>query len=507
MAHYERLSALDASFLGLEDSDCHMHVGAVSIFDAGPVLTAEGGLDIDKLRAAILARLHLVPRFRQRLAYIPYEGYPIWVDDTRFRLAYHVRHTALPKPGDERTLKRLVGRIMSAPLDRKRPLWEMWFVEGLDGGQRFAIISKTHHCMIDGVAGADLMSVLMEPYESTEVPEPQPWRAFPPPSRARLLVDEAQRRLSQPLGAATGLARALQRPSAALSRVGEAALAIGDTFAPAFRPASPTPLNQMIGPHRRFDWTAMPVADLKAVKSVFGGTLNDVVLATVAGALRRFLLQRRVDADRLQLRALVPVNVRHQDERGQLGNRVAEMTAELPVHVDDPLERLRRVTETMSGLKKSKQALGAEIMTQLAEWTVPNLLVQAVRLADRTRPYNLIVTNVPGPQIPLYFAGCPMRTAYPVVPLFHTLCLVIGLFSYNGGLFWGLNADWEQVPDLHDMVLFLEESFRELQQKAEEAEGRGRPEGRARPSPAAARPKRARHARPRRLAAQAQAVK
>jgi len=490
MAHYERLSALDASFLGLEDSDCHMHVGAVSIFDAGPVLTAEGGLDIARIRSAILSRLHLVPRFRQRLAYVPYEQIPIWVDDTRFRLAYHVRHTALPRPGDERDLKRLVGRIMSAPLDRKRPLWEMWFVEGLDGGQRFAIISKTHHCMIDGIAGADLMSLLMEPLPNSEIPEPEPWRAFPVPSRARLLVDEAVRRLGQPVEAIAGLAHAIQRPGQALASLGEAVSAIGSTFAPALRPASPTPLNEAIGPHRRFDWTAMPVADLKAVKNAFGGTLNDVVLATVAGALRRFFIKRNLDPDELRIRSLVPVSVRANGERGQMGNRVAEMIAELPVHVADPLDRLRIVSETMSDLKKGKRALGAEIMTQIAEWTVPNLLVQAVRLTGRVRPYNLIVTNVPGPQIPLYFLGAPMRTAYPVVPLFHDLCLVIGLFSYNGGLFWGLNADWERVPDLHDIVVLLEESFAELRERADALEES------ARPRPAAAKkPRRARSAK------------
>jgi WS/DGAT/MGAT family acyltransferase len=475
MAHYERLGALDASFLGLEDSDCHMHVGAVTIFDAGPVTTQDGGLDIDRIRAAILSKLHLVPRFRQRLAHIPYERNPIWIDDTRFRLAYHVRHTSLPKPGDERALKRLVGRIMSAPLDRKRPLWEMWFVEGLDGGQRFAIISKTHHCMVDGIAGADLMSLIMEPLPNNEISEPQPWRPFPMPSRARLLVDEVVRRASQPIEAISGVISALGNPGEALAAVGDAVRAIGETFAPALRPASPTPLNEPIGPHRRFDWTAMPVADLKAVKNVLGGTLNDVVLATVAGALRRFFIQRQLDPDDLRLRSLVPVSVRHEDERGQMNNRVAEMVADLPVHIENPVERLRFVSEHMADLKKRKQALGAEIMTQLAEWTVPNLLVQAVRLAGRARPYNVIVTNVPGPQIPLYFLGSPMRTAYPVVPLFHNLCLVIGLFSYNGGLFWGLNADWEQMPDLHEIIVALEESFLELQQCAEEVEQRRRP--------------------------------
>ena len=191
MSQYERLTAMDASFLGIEDGNCHMHVGGVMIFDAAPLRTPEGGLDIERIRKAIHSRLHLVPRFRQRLAYVPYERHPVWVDDDRFRLAYHVRHTALPRPGDERVLKRLVGRIMSQPLDRRRPLWEMWVVEGLDG-DRFALISKTHHCMIDGISGADLMSVIMDP-----VPEPGAGRAraldaAAAAERCGLLVDEAR---------------------------------------------------------------------------------------------------------------------------------------------------------------------------------------------------------------------------------------------------------------------------------------------------------------------------
>src|SRR5213593_1011508 len=409
MADYERLSAMDASFLGIEDQSAHMHVGAVMLFDAAPLRIADGGIDIDRIRRAVHARLHLVPRFRQRVAYVPWEGLPVWIDDDRFRLAYHVRHTALPRPGDDRVLKRLVGRIMSQPLDRTRPLWEMWVVEGLEG-DRVALISKTHHCMVDGVSGADLM--------------------------------------------------------AALHTLTEAAGGLAELFGPAFDPVSATPFNVEIGPHRRFDWTAMRVADLKAVKNVLGGTLNDVVLATVSGALRRFFRQRKVDPEGLKIRAMVPVSVRTQDERGALGNRVTQINAPIPVHLTDPAARLDAVRVTLAGLKESRQALGGEVLTAISEWTVPNLLVQAVRLAARARPYTLVVTNVPGPQIPLYLQGALMRTAYPVVPLFEKLALVVGLFSYNGGLYWGINGDWEQLPDLHDFVLALEASFAELQRAA-----------------------------------------
>jgi len=465
MAFYERLSAQDASFIGLEDARCHMHVGGVMLFDSGPVRTPEGGLDIERIHAAIEARLHLVPRFRQRLAFLPYERLPIWVDDDRFRLAYHVRHTALPKPGDERMLKRLVGRIMSQQLDRTRPLWEMWFVEGL-GDDRFALISKTHHCMIDGVSGADLISVIMEPFPNPEPGEPVAWLPRPHPSDGRLLFDEAQRRLQQPLEVVRAAIGAIRHPEEALGKIEESVSALAETFSPTLRPASLLPINTEVGPSRRFDWTPMSVADFKAVKAALGGTLNDVVLATVSGALRRFCLQRAVDPDALNIRALVPVSVRAPQEHGALGNRITEIIAPLPIHIEDPVARLEAVRVTMGGLKESKQALGGEIMTAIAEWTVPNVLVQAVKLGIRSRPYNLTVTNVPGPQIPLYFLGCEMKTTYPVVPLFENVALVVGLFSYNGGLFWGFTADWESVPDLHDFVVAVEESFKELQQRA-----------------------------------------
>ncbi len=471
--HYERLGALDASFLGIEDGNCHMHVGGVLIFDAGPLRASAGGIDIERIRQAIHARLHLVPRFRQRLAYVPYERIPIWVDDDRFRLAYHVRHTALPHPGDERVLKRLVGRIMSQALDRKRPLWEMWVAEGLEG-DRFALISKTHHCMIDGISGADLMSVILSPHPESEPGAPEPWRPRPQPDDTTLVVDELTRRAAQPVAMARAVYRAVRDPDGALREVTDAAMGVMETLVPALLPGSHTPLNVEVGPHRRFDWTEMPLADLKAVKNVLGGTLNDVVLATVSGALRTFFSQRGLDPDLLEIRAMVPVSVRTQDERGQLGNRVTQLTAPLPVTLADPVERLHAVRRTTAGLKESRQALGGEVLSAISEWTVPNLLVQAVRLAGRRRPYNLIVTNVPGPQIPLYLQGALMRTSYPVVPLFENLALVVGLFSYNGGLYWGINADWEQIPDLHDFVLALEASFAELQEAAHKVARRAR---------------------------------
>lgn len=493
MGQYERLGALDASFLGLEDGNCHMHVGGVMIFDAAPVRSADGGIDIDRIRAGIQSRLHLVPRFRQRLDYIPYEQHPIWVDDTRFRLAYHVRHTALPHPGDERTLKRLVGRVMSQPLDRKRPLWEMWVVEGLEG-DRFALVSKTHHCMIDGISGADLMSVILSPFPEEQPALPEPWVPRSRPTRAQLIVDDILRRAEQPITLVNAIAEVLRHPEPHVHRIADALEGILETLAPAFVPVSRTPLQVEVGPHRRFDWTTMSVAEMKQVKAVLGGTLNDLVLAIVSGGLRRFFARRGLNPDELEIRAMVPVSVRHQDERGHLGNRVTQIAAALPVHMEEPLARLRAVSETTKDLKESKQALGGEVLTAISDWTVPNLLVQAVRLASRTRPYNLVVTNVPGPQIPLYLLGARMRTAFPVVPLFENLGISIGLFSYDGGLFWGMNADWEHLPDLHHLVEDIELAFAELRDEARRRSGAA-----AKPSTSASagRPRR----RPRRAAA------
>lgn len=488
MAYYDRMSALDASFLGLEDGNCHMHVGAVMLFDAAPLRTADGSIDIERIRLAMQARLHLVPRFRQRVLFVPYERMPVWADDERFRIAYHVRHTALPHPGDERTLKRLVGRVMSQPLDRNRPLWEMWVVEGLEG-DRVALVSKTHHCMVDGISGADLMSVILSPFPDADPGESQPWKPRSKPTNAQLVLDALSRRVAQPLEAARVVYDTLL-DNQRISQVVDNIEAVFETLAPAMHPASRTPINIEVGPHRRFDWTEMRVADLKAVKSVLGGTLNDVVLATVAGALRSFLAQRGVDPDDLEIRAMVPVSVRTADQRGSLGNRVSQMAVPIPVHLADPLERLEAVRKATHDIKESKQALGAQVLTTISEWAVPNLLVQAVRLANRSRPYNLIVTNVPGPQIPLYMLGAEMKTAYPVVPLFENLGIVVGLFSYNGGLYWGINGEWEQLPDLHDFVVAIESAFAELQ---------GLASGAARPH--AAKP--ARRSRRKRLVAEA----
>ena len=469
--HYDRLSALDAAFLEVEDAATHMHVGAVALFELGRLRTPDGGLDFERVLAAAGPILRSSPRFRQRLARVPLLDHPVWVDDERFNLNYHLRHTALPEPGDERLLKRLAGRIFSQQLDRGKPLWELWFVEGLEG-DRFAVISKIHHCMLDGIAGVDLIAALRGD-------EPPPgdegggrWLPRPRPGGAQLLADELARRASAPWRALGGAARSLARPGAALRSLRDAAEAVGEAAGQALTGGSPTPFNVDIGPHRRFDWTRIELAATKEVKNRLGGTVNDVVLATVAGALRRVLRGRGVRVKHLDFRALIPVNVRAEDEHGQLGNRVSFMVARLPLDESDPRRRLARVIETTRALKASKQTLGAELLESVADWTATSLFARYARLGALSRAYNMVVTNVPGLPSSAVLLGARMLEIYPLVPLYSNQAAGIAIFSYDGALFWGFNSDWDALPDLHDLVEAVHAEFELLAKAAAAAASR-----------------------------------
>ncbi len=463
---YERLTQLDNSFLLFEGPNAPMHVAAVQIYEAAPLSTAEGGIDVDRIRAYVLARLHRIPRYRQRLAWTPLERHPIWVDDPRFNLAYHVRHVRLPPPGDERLLKRIAARILSQQLDRGKPLWEMWVIEGLQG-DRFALVSKTHHCMVDGIAGVDLLAALMTPEPRTEIRRPPVWIPRPAPGPGPLLRSEAWRWVTGPLRATASAWRLARDVQHARHDVKERATALAQTVGGALRNSSSTPLNQPIGPHRRFDWLPMRLDEIRRVRQALGGSVNDVVLATVAGALRRFLREgRQVDVSRLDFRVAAPVSLRSREQRGTFGNRVSAWLVPLPLGEPDPGRRLEAIRRTTDGLKASRQALGGEALARVTEWTGPTLLSIASRLATRRRLFNLVVTNVPGPQMPLYLLGARMLEAYPMVPLFGNLATGIALFSYDGALYWGVVGDWDLVPDLHDLVLALEASFGELLQAA-----------------------------------------
>jgi diacylglycerol O-acyltransferase / wax synthase len=461
--HLDRLSAIDASFLHQEGPASHMHVGAVTVFEGPPPPFAEF---LDSLRM----RLHLVPRYRQKLAVPPAgTGRPLWIDDPAFNLEYHVRQSALPRPGTEDQLLRLAGRIFSQQLDRSRPLWEVWLIEGLEdggdgGGRRFALISKTHHAMIDGIAGVDIAQVL---FDATPVPAEvdhpdEPWRPAPEPTPAEVLAAGATGLLRTGLRTAARAAGVLARPGEALAGAAAAAEGVGEIVWAGLNPAPPTPLNVEIGPHRRFTVVRNELADFKAVKDAFGGTVNDVVLSVVSGALRRWLRSRGVRTDGLELRALVPVSIRARADRGSLGNRIAAMRAPLPVYIEDPVARLAAVRRTMGELKQSKQAVGAEVLASMESFAPPTILAQASRLNFSTRLFNLLVTNVPGPQFPLYLRGRELLDVFPVAFLPRNHALAIAIMSYNGGIDFGLLGDYDAMPDIETVADGIRDALAEL---------------------------------------------
>lgn len=455
--HLDRLTAIDASFLAQEGPAAHMHIGGLVLCEGPPP-------PLDQFLDHVRSRLHLVPRYRQKLAEPPLEtGRPLWVDDPTFNLEYHVRQSALPAPGTELQLMRLAARIMSQQLDRDKPLWEMWLVEGLEEGG-FALISKTHHSIIDGISGVDLATVM---FDLTPVPPPvahpeTPWQPRPEPTGAELVAGGAIGLAKAAVGAVSGALGAIARPEAALRAASHAAEGVGEVVWAAMNPAPPTPLNVEIGPHRRYSVVRNRLQDYKLVKDTFGATVNDVVLTVVTGALRAWLHSRGVRTEGLELRALVPVSTRTIDEQGHLGNRIVVMRGPLPVYIGDPVARLRAVKSSMDGLKESKQAVGAEVLAGVQSFAPPTILAQASRLNFSTRLFNLIVTNVPGPQIPLYVQGREMTDVFPIAFLPKHHALAIAIMSYNGELNYGLLGDYDALPDLDVITDGIEASLEEL---------------------------------------------
>ena len=475
--HGDRLTAVDASFLAQEGPAAHMHVGAVMIFDGLPP-------DYDELVDHVRARLHLVPRFRHKLAFPPLEtGRPLWVDDPSFNLEYHVRHTALPAPGSEQQLRALAARLHSQALDRTKPLWEIWLVQGLEGG-RFALLSKTHHALVDGISGVDLVTVLfdLQPVTAGVEDTDRPWHPRRTPSDFDMAARGVRGLLGLPFDAAARAARAAVHPTAALEGAREALEGVGELVWAGLNPAPGTPLNVEIGPHRRLVWARHELADFKRVKYALGGTVNDVVLAVVAGALRRWLQSRGVRTDGLELRALVPVSTRTRHQHHQLGNRLAAMRAPLPVYVGDPVARLGVVRAAMNGLKESKQAVGAEVLAGVQSLAPPTVLAQASRLNFSTRLFNLLVTNVPGPQFPLYLLGRRLQDLFPVAFLPKRHALAVAIMSYDGGMDFGLLGDYDAMPDLEQLAEMFDLSLAELVEAAGEPERNGKLSSRARTS-------------------------
>ncbi|MDG2307914.1 MAG: wax ester/triacylglycerol synthase family O-acyltransferase [Candidatus Binatia bacterium] len=462
--NYDRLSAQDYSFLTFEKGGVHMHVASVQIFEAGPMRTESGGVNIRAIRKATESVLHLIPRYRQRLAWTPVEGRPVWVDDAEFNLGYHIRHTSLPRPGDTEQLKHLAARIMSQPLDRTRPLWESWVVEGLEGGDRFAIVSKMHHCMMDGSSGVDLAHILLSPVPQTDTPKPVAYIPRPVPTGYELLRDSVGRALSAPIEAVHGLQEFANASADLRDELRVRIDALRELAGWVVKGASDTPMNGKLGPHRRFDWLTMPLDDVKALSKRLHCTVNDVILATVSGAVRTFLIHRRVDPERIDFRVSAPVSVRREEDRGKMGNHVSSWIVRLPIDLSDPLDRLRGIHAITQDLKASNQALGVEMMMAMAEWTPSVVLSLGARAASG--PINMIVTNVPGPQIPLYLLGARLLEAFPLVPLLENTGLGIALFSYDGRLCWGFNGEYERLADMRRFVEAVQAAFEELRAAA-----------------------------------------
>ena len=467
--HYERLSHLDKSFLALETRALHFHVGAVAIFESGSFATDDGGIDIDLLRRFVESKLHYVPRYRQRLAWVPIERRPVWVDDEFFNIEHHVRNIALPRPGSEEQLKKIGGRLMSQQLDRSKPLWELVVVEGLEGG-RFAIVAKFHHAMIDGVSGLDLMAMLMSPMPTTEV-EPVP--QFEPreiPNGTELAVRETTRRISEAISSVRGFRELFEDAADFTSTMTRRLQAIGASLNSGWlAPTGTTPINGPVTPDRRVDWLSTSLEEVKEIKNRLGGTVNDAILATVAGGVRRFLMEQRgVNEDTLyqtEFRAMAPVSVRGKDQRLTLGNQIAMVLVTLPIAEADPVKRHALVLDETKEFKETNQALGAATLVRISAGAPTTLVSLGGRLAANAtpfNPFNMTVTNVPGPQFPLHLYDAELLKTYPLVPLWESHGVGIALFSYNGWIDWGLNGDWDLMPDIEAFAEDMEEAHREL---------------------------------------------
>jgi len=465
---YERLSAQDISFLVFEHERTHVHVSAVAIFEAGPLWRPGGGLDMARIRSYVEGRLGLLPRYRRRLDYTPVQRHPIWVDDERFDPSWHVRHAALPFPGGDAELKDLAGRIASQPLDRTRPLWELWFVEGLSG-DRLAVIAKVHHCLVDGVSGVDLLRVLLSP--SPTLP-PVPVEAAPPPTAPpgalTFLADGAARGVQATASIARGLGDAVTSPR----RTAEGAvrlLSSGWQTVRAGISAPPrTPLNGPTGTQRRVDWVALDLDEVRDLKKRLDGSVNDVVLGVVAGATRSFLRARRAKLKGVDLRVVVPVDTRAGEGDRHVANRVSAWFVKIPMGERDPVRRFQRIRAQTRGLKEARAHEAIDRFMRLADWSGSTLMAAwGARFVRAIQPYNLVVSNVPGPRLPLYLLGAQLLEFYPQLPLFENQGLSVTALSYGERIGVGLIGDRDLLPDLERFSAAVSESFEELRAAAE----------------------------------------
>lgn len=456
----ERLSVLDSEFLHVEDGIAHMHIAGLSVFEPPAP-------SLDELTAMMASKLDRIPRYRQRVRTVPFElGRPVWADDPHFELGYHVRHTALPRPGDDVVLRRLMSRLMGQELDRQRPLWELWLVEGLQG-DRWALISKVHHCMVDGVSGVDLLQTVLDAERDVELPDPPPWTPAPEPTGVGKVLDAWSGLASDAFGMVRQVPGAVRDPRRAL----EGLVGTGSgllRFAQHLTNTTPTTLEGSIGPHREWTTATVPLDDARRIRKDLDVTLNDVVLGVLAGAYRELLLHRGEDPDATVLRTLVPVSVRAPDAHGVLDNRVSAILLELPVHLGDPRERVHVAHERMVDLKASHMSEAGEVVVRLGDLAPPMVVGPLMRVATRLlhqvpqRSVNTVTTNVPGPQVPLYCLGREMLTYHPFVPLSHGVRVGTAILSYNGQLAFGVTGDHDTAPDVDVLADAIPAGFEAL---------------------------------------------
>ena len=463
----DRLSALDASFLYMDQPTTPMHVGSVSIFRK-----PRSGFDYDGLVDLISSRIGLVPRYRQKIREVPGRmARPVWIDDVDFDVTYHVRRSALPSPGTDRALNDLVARLMSRPLDHTRPLWEMYLVDGLAGG-RVALVTKTHQAMVDGVASIDIGQVVLDDTASGRRTPDDDWVARREPTSWRLVYDAVGEAVARPGNAVEAARDAVRDAADTVTKVADVAGGLFSAVRAAVRPAPVSPLNVPISTQRRFATARTDLEHYRAVRRAHGGTINDVVLAVVSGALRNWLLSRGATVSpTTTMRAMVPLSVRGDAETtgsiagaGLLGNQIASFLVDLPVGEPNPVLRMHHVAHAMREHKESGQSVGANALVRVGGFAPPTLHALGARAANgfARRLFNLVVSNVPGPQHALYAAGAKLLEMYPVVPLAKGQSLAVGLTSYDGGVFYGFNADRDAMSDVDELGELVTEALAEL---------------------------------------------
>jgi diacylglycerol O-acyltransferase / wax synthase len=442
----DRMSPTDAGFYYAESENTPLHVGSVAVFE-GP---APSYGDVVRL---LLSKLPLVPRYRQRVRTVPLNlGRPLWVDDPHFQILYHVRHTAVPSPGGEEQLRNLAGRVLGQRLDLAKPLWELWLVEGLEDG-RWALISKVHHCMVDGIAGTDLMQLIFDLTPDATHSEPQDWTPQRSPSSLEVVAGAVQDAVTHPLRELTRLPGA----GSGVTNAGRSAVKAGRSLAanvPAVARQLATPtarsLNGPIAPHRRWAWADAEFEDLRRVRTALGGTVNDVVLAAITRGFRDLLERRGSLREGLVVRSMVPVSVRQADQRGQLNNQISAVFVDLPVGEPDPVARLTSIRRQMDEHKKLMQTVDARSIIAMGDFVAPTMLSLGVRaaLAAGQMWCQAVTTNVPGPRVPLYVLGRRMCSAHAYVPIAGGTRVSIGIFSYLSSMTFGINADFDAFPDV-----------------------------------------------------------